>query len=256
MTFHETSDSPFDQLFSHPYDQVSDPPSAHPYRSAPASFDGDALRVPYRGQTRMRLGLVSGLAHGLIVIDPDAQDLIAIQYGDGPAPQLRVVAGEISMAWRSSSFGEWLRDALRPCNRAVAIVLHPAVEWSISIRGGLAHSDLELSAGQLARLDIHGGCADVQFELPLPETAVPIRITGGASRLVVQRPADAGVVLAVSGGMAALRLDDQRFDAIGGGARLETRNLEPGAPYYDLQIHGGAADLAIERARATRRADG
>jgi hypothetical protein len=52
--------------------------------------------------------------------------------------------------------------------------------------------------------------------------------------------------------MAALRLDDQRFDAIGGSARLETRNTVPGAPRYELQINGGAADLAIERRELSR----
>src|SRR5262249_4430539 len=139
MTIHETS-SPFD----------------HPYRSAsePTTLDVDDLRVPYSGQTRMRLTLSSGLAHGRILIDPQAQDLIAIQGLDGPRPRLRVVAGEIALTWQVS-FGEWLRDALRPCNRYIAIVLHPAVEWTLAIRGGLAHFELDLSAGAVARVDIN-----------------------------------------------------------------------------------------------------
>lgn len=236
MTIHETTAQPF----------------APPYRSAvePCLLDGGELRVPYSGQDRMRLALSSGLAHALIVIDPAAQDLIAI-HGDGRPPRLRVVAGEIALTWRMS-FGDWLRDALRPCSRDLAIVLHPAVEWTLAIHGGLAHCALDLSAGAVARIDVHGGCSDVGFELPLPRTAVPIRIAGGASQLVVQRPAEAGVALAASGGMAALRLDDQRFDAIGGSARLETRNLGPGAPRYELQIQGGASDLAIERRELAR----
>jgi hypothetical protein len=237
--------------------ETSVQPSDHPYRSAfdPDLFDRDELGVPYRGQTRMRLALSSGLSRGLIVIDPAAQDLIEIHCGDRPRPRLRVVAGEIALSWRVS-FGDWLRDALRPCNRDVAIVLHPAVEWTLSIDGGLAHSELDLSAGAVARIDIHGGCSDVRFELPQPTTAVPIRIAGGACRLVLQRPAEAGVALAASGGMAALRLDDQRFDAIGGSVRLDTRNTAPGTPRYELQIHGGAADLAIDRRDFTRGVDG
>ena len=222
-------------------------PSTHPYRSAvePYPLDSDELRVPYSSQSRMRLTLSSGLSHGRIVIDPAAQDLIAVQCDDGPPPRLRVVAGEIALSWRVS-FGDWLLDAFRACNRDVAIVLHPAVEWTLAIRGGLAHFDLDLSAGAVARIDIHGGCSDVQVELPMPRAAVPIRIAGGVSQLLVQRPADAGVALATSGGIAALWLDDQHFGAIGGSARLETRNSVPGAPRYELQIQGGAADLAIE----------
>jgi hypothetical protein len=224
-------------------------PSAHPYRSAavgPDPFDCEELCLPYSGQTRMRLALTSGLSNGRIVIDPAARDLIAVQCGDGPAPRLRVVAGELALSWRVS-FGDWLRSFVEPGDHDLTIVLHPAVEWSIAIRGGLAHFDLDLSAGNLARIDIHGGCSDVRFELPQPKATVPIHVAGGVSRLTVHRPAETGVALATSGGMAKLRLDDQRFDAIGGGARLESRNCEAGAPRYDLQIRGGAADLTIER---------
>lgn len=236
MTIHETTDQPF----------------AHPYRSAfePCTLDGDGLRVPYAGQPRMRLALSSGLSHGLIVIDPAAQDLIAVHCGDGPQPRLRVVAGEIAISWRMS-FGDWLRDALRAFSRDVAIVLHPAVEWTLAIRGGLSRTELDLAAGAVARVEINGGCSEVRFALPEPRTAVPIRISGGACRLVVERPAQTGVALAVSGGMAALRLDDQRFDAIGGSARLETRNGVPGEPRYELQINGGVAGLMVETAGAT-----
>lgn len=242
-------------------------PSAHPYRAAEPGLFDDHLHVPYRGQTRMRLALSSGLAHARIVIDPAAQDLIAIECGDGPEPRLRVVAGELALSWRSSrasfdgafgdpfgsSFGDWLggwlRDVLRPSSRGLAVVLHPAVAWTIAIHGGLAHCELDLSAGCVARLDIHGGCSNVRLALPLPATAVPIRIAGGASHLTVERPAEAGVTLATSGGLAALRLDDQRFDAIGGAARLATPNLVPGTPSYELQLSGGASHLTIERAR-------
>jgi hypothetical protein len=221
-------------------------PATHPYRTAPNDALGDnPLRVPYRSESRMRLAVSSGLAHSRIVIDPAAQDLIAIQCGEGPPPRLRAAIGEIGLSWRSS-FGEWLRDALRPRDRDIVIVLHPAVEWTLAIRGGLAHVELALSTGTVARIDINGGCSDVRFELPMPTTTMPIRIAGGASQLDVVRPAQTGFSLAVSGGIAALRLDDQRFDAIGGSTRLESHNNVPGAPRYELQVNGGASDLAIE----------
>src|SRR5437868_14404547 len=99
--------------------ETTTPSSAHPYRNAlePCALDGDGLRVPYRGQARMRLALSSGLAHAFVVVDPDAHDLIAIQCDEGPRPRLRVVAGEIALSWPMRSFGDWLRDALRPRDR-------------------------------------------------------------------------------------------------------------------------------------------
>jgi len=230
------------------FDPMHDSTPDHPYRNAPApsAFDPERTRVPYDGQTRMRLTTWSGLAHARIVIDPAARDLIAIESGDGPRPRIRLAAGEIALSWRVS-FGDWLRDVFTPGVNDLAIVLHPAVEWTIAIRGGLSHLDCDLSAGAVARIDVAGGCSNVLFDLPLPTTKVPIRISGGASRVGLRRPAEAGVAVGVGGGLAMLQLDDRGFDAIGGAARFDTGNVGSGTPHYELSIHGGASDLAIER---------
>jgi hypothetical protein len=76
---------------------------------------------------------------------------------------------------------------------------------------------------------------------------VPIRISGGASQLGIRRPAETGVGLGVTGGIAKLRLDDRSLDAIGGAAQLDTGDVTRGVPHYELTIAGGASDLSIER---------
>jgi hypothetical protein len=230
------------------FDPTSDSTPDHPYRTIPTphAFELEQTRVPYDGQTRMRLTISSGLANARIVIDPTARDLIAIESGDGPRPQIRVAAGEIALRWRVS-FGDWLRDVFTAGLDDLAIVLHPAVEWTIAIRGGLSHLACDLSAGAVARIDIAGGCSDVQLDLPLPTAIVPISISGGASHVGLRRPAEAGVTVGVGGGISMLRLDDRGFDAIGGAARLDTGHVAGGTPHYELSIRGGASDLAIER---------
>ena len=229
-------------------DPTHDSTTDHPYRTAPAprAFDAESARVPYDGQTRMRLTISSGLAHARIVIDPAARDLVAIESGDGPRPRIRLAAGEIALTWRVS-FGDWLRDMFTAGLDDLAIVLHPAVEWTVAIRGGLSHVECDLSAGAVARIDIAGGCSHVRFDLPLPTAIVPIRISGGASCVGLRRPAEAGVTVGIGGGIAMLRLDDRGFDAIGGAARLDTGNVVCGTPHYELSISGGVSDLAIER---------
>ena len=234
----------------------------HPYRTAPAprELDPESGRVPYAGQTRMRLTIGSGLAHARIVVDPAARDLVAIESGGGPRPRIRLAAGEIALTWRES-FGGWLCNVLTAGLDAftagldvfaagageLAIILHPSVEWTIAIRGGLSHFACDLSAGAVARIDIAGGCSHMLLDLPLPTSVVPIRISGGASSIGVRRPAEAGVALGVSGGISRLRLDNSGFGAIGGGARLDTGDVGGATPHYQLSISGGASDLAIER---------
>lgn len=229
-------------------DPTHDSTPDHPYRTAPAprTFDPERTRVPYDGQTRMRLTISSGLAHARIVIDPAARDLVAIESGDGRRPRIRLAAGEIALTWRVS-FGDWLRDMFTAGLDDLAIVLHPAVEWTVAIRGGLSQLECDLAAGAVARIDVAGGCSDVLFDLPQPTAIVPIRISGGASRVGLRRPTEAGVTVGVGGGISMLRLDDRGFDAIGGAARLDTGNVSSGAPRYELSISGGASDLAIER---------
>jgi hypothetical protein len=222
--------------------------TGHPYRTAPAPrpVEPDSARVPYDGQTRMRLTISSGLAHARVVIDPAARDLVAIESGDGRQPRIRLAASELALTWRVS-FGDWVRDVLTAGHDDLAIVLHPAVAWTIAIRGGLSHLECDLSAGTVARIDVAGGCSHVRFDLPLPTSVVPIRIAGGASRVSLRRPAEAGVTVGVDGGISMLRLDDRGFDAIGGAARLDSGNVVDGTPRYELSISGGASDLAIER---------
>jgi hypothetical protein len=223
--------------------------SDHPYRAAPAPrrFDPESGRVAYQGQTRMRLTIGSGLAHARIVIDPGARDLVAIESSGRARPRIRLAAGEVALSWRLS-FGDWLREVFAGGSGDVEIVLHPAVEWTVAIRGGLANVACDLAAGAVAAIDIGGGCSHALFDLPLPTATVPIRIAGGASCVGLRRPGEAGFAVGVGGGVSMLWLDDRGFDAIGGSAWLDTGNVVRGAPSYRLSIRGGASDLAIERA--------
>ncbi len=237
-----------------------------PYRTAaapvPRPFDPDGGRVPYDGQRRLRLSICAGLSRARIVIDPQARDLLAIACGPGRRPHLSLADGELTLRWQQT-FSDWLCSVLTAGSVFVAnlaltteldeltIALHPAVEWTLAVRGGVSHLACELAAGSIEGIDLAGGASHLTLELPAATAAVPIRIAGGASHLTLRRPAGTGVALAVGGGLCNLRLDDRRFQAIGGAAQLETRDLagdladEP--PHYQLAISGGACDVGVER---------
>jgi hypothetical protein len=220
---------------------------ARPFRPATYhDFDHqlDRITVPYAGQTRMRLTMISGLAEARVRIDPDATDLMAIDCCEGTPPHLHVSTSELRVSW-TTTLGSWLRAALAGECRDIEIVLHPAVEWALHIRGGLSRFEADLVSGKLARLEISGGVSEACLDLPPPAAVVPIRISGGVSDLALRRPAEAGVTLAVSGGISGLRLDDQGFDAIGGDVRLATGPVHGDAPRYAIEISGGASSLQV-----------
>jgi hypothetical protein len=226
---------------------VHDFHAAHPYRTPRRADLGPglgSLTIPYTGQTRMRLTITSGMSDARVRVDPDATDLIAIDCGEGSPPRLRVSASEVRLSW-PITIGSWLRAALAGEDHDIDLVLHPAVEWTLLTRGGLSRFEADLTAGRLARLEIGGGVSDVRLDLPAPRAVVPVRVSGGASELGLRRPAATGVSLAVHGGISWLCLDDQRFDAIGGGAQLVTGIIGPNAPGYAVEISGGASGLLV-----------
>jgi hypothetical protein len=204
----------------------------------------DRLSVPYAGQTRMRLTIASGMADAIVRIDPEAIDLISIDCCARLAPRLRVSGSELRVSW-PATLGAWLRAVVAAECRDVEIVLHPAVEWTFLVRGGLSRFEADLTGGKLARLDIGGGISNALIDLPAPAGPVPIRISGGVSNFGLRRPAAAGVHLAISGGVSKLRLDDQVLGAIGGGTRLSTGGVAGDISRYAVEISGGASRLEI-----------
>jgi hypothetical protein len=216
-----------------------------PYRSGAApTTEASLLSIPYDGQTRMRLTITSGMSSARLRVDPGADALVAIHH-DGSAPKLRVAGSEVRLSW-SSSLADWWRQAFRADHGDAEIVLHPAVVWELVVRGGLSRLEGDLTAGTVARIEVAGGCSNVEIRVPKPMEAVPVRLSGGASHLRLSRPADVGVSLAVSGGIASLRLDEQTFDAIGGSARLESPGCVPGSPRYDIHVSGGASNIEVD----------
>src|SRR5690349_13687427 len=133
----------------------------HPYRTPPTEPSTDPLAIPYAGQARLALVVAGGLAHARVVVDPDARALIRVDPGAGAPPNLRLDGDTVKLGWHAS-FGDWVRLVFAGHRSAVTIVLHPAVEWSIALRGGAADVQLELAAGRIGGVEISGGCSELE----------------------------------------------------------------------------------------------
>jgi hypothetical protein len=151
----------------------------HPFALPLPDLPGPTA-VPYTGQTRMRLTVTSGLADARVRIDPDAVDLITVDSGLGMPAQLWASPSEVRVSW-PTTIGSWLRTAFAGESHDVEIVLHPAVEWTLLVRGGLSRFQADLTAGKLAGFEISGGVSEARLDLPGPSGAVP----GGASGIEI-----------------------------------------------------------------------
>jgi DNA-binding MarR family transcriptional regulator len=199
---------------------------------------GDVLdRAPIGGAEHGRLRLASGAAR-IELRGGRIKDLYHATF-EGKQPQVTVdPSGEVSIQYKAFSwFGA--RDI------GAKLTLTSAVPWSLEIRRGVLHLDADLRDLQIHAIDITGGASESELSLPRPRGTSTLRVTGGASRLVILRPRGTAAQITVRGGASSLAFDSQRLGAVGGATRLSTPDWETSADRWSFEVAGGASDLTV-----------
>jgi hypothetical protein len=160
-------------------------------------------------------------------------------------PVVRVNGGTVTIRYRAFGFGflNWLRYGLNSPHSNVTLNIE--IPWQIDMRGGMAHSRLDLHSVKLRGFTLHSGGSDIELTLGEPNGVVKIDCHGGVNNLSILRPAAVAVRLTIHGGAANLALDNQRFAAVGGMTSLETPDAQKVAFYYVVTVHGGANNLRV-----------
>lgn len=194
--------------------------------------------APRGDATAGRLAFSAGVAH--VTIDGEAapDDLYRAHF-DGPVPEIRVQDGTVAVRYRRFSLFEG-----RP--RGSRFSLSSSIPWDVEVQGGVAKLAADLRRLAVRSLAVKGGGSELEIDLPAPAGVVPLRVSGGVSRLTVRRPAGTGLRLQINGGASRLAFDGQQFGAMGGPIRLRSREHQEDADHYSLEISGGASRLTIE----------
>jgi hypothetical protein len=214
-----------------------------PYREG--SMSTKRTFVAPRGEaTEGRLELTRGGIH-TTVRTGKLDELCRAEF-EGVTPKVTAADGTVAVAYPRFSAAGLLRH---PAHRA-EIELTEALPWSIVFAGGVGESSADLRGVELRDFQTAGGVADVRVLLPRPRGVVRVRVGGGATKLMLRRPAGVAAVLRIAGGATRLAFDGERFGAIGGETRLETPDAGSSPDRYEFEILGGASEVTVDESDA------
>lgn len=181
-----------------------------------------------KGADRISLRVASGMG-----------DLYRASF-EGAIPKVEVEGGTVTFRY-SKRFGlfEWRRQSGE-------VILNSEVPWEIEMRGGASGVEADLTGSKISSFVLKGGVSDLSLTLPEPSGVVPVRLSGGASKVKISRPAGAEARVNVKGGAATLTFDEQKFDAVGGAVRLQSSGYGAASDRYEIELSGGASEISIQ----------
>lgn len=209
-------------------------------RGAPQGGE-EAASAPLGDLTSAQLVIPSGVPVLKLRASADLATLYRAAF-EGPMPDVKTKDGVVTIRYARRLWG------LAGLSGLADVALSAAIPWRISIQGGVSTITAELGGLELAGLEIKGGMSMIRVELPPPLGVVPIRISGGASEIVVRRPAGSAVRVHLKGWVSAFVFDDQTFGDVGNDVRLQSTNYKATAPYYDIEVSSSASMVTITSA--------
>ena len=206
-------------------------------REASAGEEG-MFSAPLADLESARLVFPSG-AFRLNVRAGDIKGALYQARFEGPVPDVKAKDGVVTIRYPRRL---WVPSREK---RAAEVTLSVAIPWQIVIQGGAAEITAELGGLNLAGLEVKGGLSMVRLDLPAPSGVVPMRISGGASGVVVRRPAGVAARVHLQGWASEFVFDEQTFNAVGNNVRLQSSGFDPAAPYYDIEVASSVNQFTI-----------
>jgi DNA-binding MarR family transcriptional regulator len=194
--------------------------------------------APLGGASAGRLEFTKGAAKVSLKGDPALSDLYQASFV-GPVPEITVNGNTVVVQQRRR---------FRPFDwraQSADFTLSTVVPWDIALRGGMWKLSADLTALRVTSLEVTGGASDIEIRLPAPEGTVPVRVSGGASKVTLLRPRGSEARAEVAGGASQLIFDDQRLGAVGGRTVLASGGFADAADRYEIRFTGGASQVTV-----------
>jgi DNA-binding MarR family transcriptional regulator len=173
--------------------------------------------------------------------DTQTADLYRARF-EGPLPDVRAKDGVLSIRYPRHLW------AVGGAKRIAEVTLTTAIPWRIAVQGGASEVTANLGDLNLASLEVKGGLSTIHLNLPSPSTAVPIRISGGASEIIVRRPAGVAARVHLKGWASQFVFDDETFSNLGNNVRMQSPGFAAAAPHYDIEILSSVSAVTVTSA--------
>lgn len=207
-------------------------------REAP-EVDGGIQSAPLGDLESAQLVVASAVSRLTVRAGTGMDALYQAQF-EGPPPEVKVKDGVVTMRYPRRT---WFLSA--GGGRAADVALNAAIPWQISIQGGALDIAAQLGGLDLAGLQVKGGVSMMRLELPVPSGEVPIRISGGASEIIVRRPADVAARVHLKGWASMFIFDEQTFSNLGNDVRLQSPGYAAADRRYDIEVSSSASMVTI-----------
>ncbi len=206
-------------------------------REGPSDKEG-IFSAPLLDLASGRLVVSSGVSRLTLRTD-DAMDELYQARFEGPAPSVAAKDGVVTIRYPRRL---WVLGGEQ---RVAEVTLNASIPWWIVIQGGASEVEARLDGLHLAGLEITGGLSMTHLELPDPSGVVPIRISGGASQILVRRPVGVAARAHLKGWVSTFIFDDQTFSDMGNNVWLQSSGFDPTASYYDIEVASSASMVTI-----------
>ncbi len=206
-------------------------------REGPSDKEG-IFSAPLLDLASGRLVVSSGVSRLTLRTD-DAMDELYQARFEGPAPSVAAKDGVVTIRYPRRL---WVLGGEQ---RVAEVTLNASIPWWIVIQGGASEVEARLDGLHLAGLEITGGLSMTHLELPDPSGVVPIRISGGASQIIVRRPVGVAARAHLKGWVSTFIFDDQTFSDMGNNVWLQSSGFDPTASYYDIEVASSASMVTI-----------
>jgi hypothetical protein len=128
----------------------------------------------------------------------------------------------------------------------LVVVLNRAVTWSIFLDGGASTEQVNLRGATINVVDLGAGVASARITFPRPTGTDLLRMTGGASQLVIDVPRGYPTRVRVKGGASSVRIGRTKHTGIGPVATYQSRRYHLASRRIDLEIEAGVSALSVQ----------